>query len=203
MLFTSTVISIAFSCTANPTCTESMGTGWQYGSKSHVLFAPIVAAILAASSTLPFGILPFSTRAKVGGLAFTTAFAVAVLRVSGLSATSTMPPVLSSLDISCCLTTFTTFWNDASYPCLTRFQNFFFPERDSCLDRIYAVPAGLKSFSSVLCRNCDCHADFAYLQFSCSVCHCKSFYLPSFPCNRCDLGDLGFCHFCICFVIDP
>src|ERR687886_436554 len=65
--------------------------GWQYGSKSHVRLAPIVAAILAASTMLPFGDFPSLIKRMVLGLTLMIARAVAILRVSGLSETSNIP----------------------------------------------------------------------------------------------------------------
>src|ERR671923_773840 len=91
VVFTSTSTSIDSVLIETPTLTWSIGIGWQYGSKSQVRLAPIVAEILAASTMLPFGDFPSLIKLTVLGLTFTIARAVAILRVSGLSPTSNIP----------------------------------------------------------------------------------------------------------------
>src|SRR5215212_3916245 len=75
--------------------------GWQYGIRSEVLLAAMVAAILAASKMSPFGDLPSLINFDVKGDILTTACAVASRNVSDLSATSNIPP-------SAHITSFTT-----------------------------------------------------------------------------------------------
>jgi hypothetical protein len=67
--------------------------GWQYGIRSEVLLAAMVAAILAASKMSPFGDLPSLINFDVKGDILTTAHAVASRNVSDLSATSNIPPL--------------------------------------------------------------------------------------------------------------
>src|SRR5579872_878138 len=87
---TSASISTASSSTVSSTATREIGSGWQSGIRSLVLFAARMPATRATPSASPLGTSPARSRAAVAGAIRTRPRATARRLVSAFSVTSTM-----------------------------------------------------------------------------------------------------------------
>src|SRR5690606_28983146 len=81
---TITSIRMESSVISKSTVTASISSGWQYGMRSEVFFAAMIAATFAMGLGSPLGALPSRSSWTVAGCILTTASAVAILRVSTL-----------------------------------------------------------------------------------------------------------------------